>query len=341
MEDVLAGGRLSESDALTLLQDASLPELCWAADQVVRQTTRTYTIDRNINYTDICVSGCKFCAFFKKPGGEGGYVLSHDEILARVGEAVELGASQIMLQGGLNPSLDIGWFEDLFRAIKSTHNIWLHSLSAPEIVFLAQQAKLSYSEVLERLRDAGLGSLPGGGAEILTDQSRSRVSPGKCSAGQWLQVMRDAASLGMRATATMLIGLGESPQDRIEHLEAIRKLQDETGVFTAFIPWTFQPGNTQLGGSPTGSHDYLKTLALSRLYLDNIPHIQASWVTQGRAIATLALRCGADDIGSVMIEENVVAAAGVTYRLTEQEIRDAIKDAGFAPVKRDTLYGVV
>ncbi len=360
------------------------------ADQAAGSETgaRTYTIDRNINYTNICVSGCGFCAFYKKPGDAGGYVLSVDEILGRVGEAVELGASQIMLQGGLNPDLDICWFEDLFCAIKANHDIWLHSLSAPEIVFLAEQSGLSYRVVLERLKNAGLDSLPGGGAEILTDRVRGRVSPGKCSTGEWLQVMRDAASLGMRATATMVIGLGECMQDRVDHLEAIRQLQDETlrqaslggdfriathelgegirksppsdsgaftqmggdlriatphptGVFTAFIPWTFQPGNTALGGLPTGAHDYLKTLALSRLYLDNIAHIQASWVTQGRAIATLALRCGADDIGSVMIEENVVAAAGINYRLTEQEIKSAIEDAGFAPVRRDTLYGVV
>ncbi len=341
--------RLTPSDGLKLLETASLPELAWMADEVQRlgKGVRTYTIDRNINYTNICVSGCKFCAFFKKPGDAGGYELSVDEILRRVAEAVELGASQIMLQGGLNPDLDISWFEDLFRAIKSHHNIWLHSLSAPEIVFLAEQSGLSYREVLERLKAVGLDSLPGGGAEILTDRVRGRVSPGKCSAGQWLQVMREAASLGMRATATMLIGLGESLEDRIAHLEAVRQLQDETlrqaqdGVFTAFIPWTFQPGNTALGGLPTGAHDYLKTLALSRLYLDNIPHIQASWVTQGRAIATLSLRCGADDIGSVMIEENVVAAAGVNYRLSEEELKAAIEDAGFVPVRRDTLYGVV
>ncbi len=339
------GNRIGPADALLLLEVATVPELGWAADRVCTamhpERERTYVIDRNINYTNVCVSGCKFCAFFKRPNEDGGYVLSDEEILSKVDEAVALGATQIMLQGGLHPDLRIDYFEKLFKCIKATYPVALHSLSAPEIVHIAGVSGLSISAALGRLRDSGLDSLPGGGAELLCDEWRRKVSPGKCSADEWLLVMRTAAELGMKATATMVFGMGEELNCRIEHLGMIRDLQDETSVFTAFIPWTFQPGNTALGGNPVGAWDYLRTLAVCRLFLDNVANIQASWVTQGTQIAELALRFGANDLGSTMIEENVVAAAGTTYRMTEQDLVDIIHRAGFDAVQRTTQYGFV
>lgn len=339
------GVRLSQEDALELLSQAGLPVLGWAADKLCSRLhpgeTRTYVIDRNINYTNICVSGCRFCAFYRSPGHPEGYVLTHERILEKVREAVELGATQIMLQGGLHPDLRLDYFEEMFCRIKSSFPVLLHSLSAPEIVHLSSLEGLSIEDVLRRLKDAGLDSIPGGGAEILSDRVRARVSPHKCTTGQWLEVMRAAASLGMRATATMVFGMGEDLSDRCEHLALIRQLQDETGVFTAFIPWTFQPGNTRLGGTAVGGHDYLRTLAVSRLFLDNIPNVQASWVTQGTAIAQLALRFGANDIGSTMIEENVVAAAGVSHSVSENELIALIHSLGFHAAQRDTMYNVL
>lgn len=349
IDDVLsnaaAGRRISTEDALNLFENVDLPSLAWAAgtacDRLHPGRVRTYVIDRNINYTNICLSSCAFCAFYRPPGSPEGYVLSTEQVLEKVAEAVELGATQIMLQGGLNPDLGLHYFENLFRSIKSAYPVWLHSLSAPEIVHLARVSGLSPADVLRRLSDAGLDSLPGGGAEILCDAVRSRVSPRKCSVSEWADVMRTAGSIGMRATATMVFGMGESLEDRCAHLRLVRDLQDETGVFTAFIPWTFQPGNTALGGRAVGAHDYLRTLAVSRLFLDNVANIQASWVTQGGAIAQLALRFGANDIGSTMIEENVVAAAGVSHSMSESELVRLIQDAGFAAAQRDTMYNIV
>lgn len=334
--------RIRPSDALKMLESASLPELAWAADKVCTtkhpEPIKTYVIDRNINYTNICTSGCRFCAFYCPPGDPQGYVLTNEQIMDKIAEAVELGATQILMQGGLHPDLRIGYFERLLREIKARFDVQVHCLSAPEIVHIAEISDMTPQECLRRLRDAGLDSLPGGGAEILVDSVRSRVSPHKCTADQWLDVMRAASQLGMRATATMLFGMGETLADRIEHLDKIRGLQDETGVFTAFIPWTFQPGNTALGGITAGGHDYLRTLAVSRIYLDNIDNIQASWVTQGEAIAQLALRFGANDIGSTMIEENVVAAAGVSHRMSEAALIELIHRAGFDAAQRTTLY---
>lgn len=339
------GQRITSDEAIALLENASLPELGWAADAVCESRhpggMRTYVIDRNINYTNICISGCAFCAFYRSPGHPDGYVLSDEAILEKIREAVSLGATQILMQGGLHPDLKIDYFETLFRKIKSEFNIQLHSLSAPEIVHIASISGLTIRETLGRLRDAGLDSLPGGGAEILVDEVRKHVSPRKCSVEEWLEVMRQAALVGMRATATMVFGMGESIRDRITHLSLIRDLQDETGVFTAFIPWTYQPGNTKLGGSAVGGHDYLRTLALSRLFLDNIDNIQASWVTQGKAIAQLALRFGANDIGSTMIEENVVAATGTRHQTNELELIELIRNAGYMPAQRTTLYEIV
>lgn len=334
--------RLTADEILELFEGASLTELGIAAgevcDRLHPEPIRTYVIDRNINYTNICASGCRFCAFFRPPGHHEGYVLLTEEVLSKIKEAVDLGATQILMQGGLNPCLKIEFYEDLFRAIKSDFEIQLHSLSAPEIVHIADISGLDVETTLRRLRDAGLDSLPGGGAEILVDSVRSAVSPGKASTAEWLEVMETAGQLGMRATATMVFGHIESLEDRVSHLMAVRELQDRTGVFTAFIPWTYQPGNTSLGGHAVGGHDYLRTLAISRLALDNIPNVQASWVTQGDAIAQVALRFGANDIGSTMIEENVVAAAGVRFRLSEKRLIELIHTAGFDAAQRDTDY---
>ena len=299
----------------------------------------TYIVDRNINYTNVCVSACKFCAFFKAPGAEGGYVLPTEEILAKVQETVDLGGYQILLQGGMNPELPLGYYQDLLRSLKTTFpQVAVHGFSPPEIWYLSQQENRPVPEILTLLRQAGLDSLPGGGAEILVNAVRARVSPQKCTADQWLEVMEEAHNLGMRTTATMMFGQGETFEQRIEHLERLRALQDHTGGFTAFIPWTFQPGNTLMNMPETSAHEYLKFLAFSRLYLDNIDNIQASWVTQGPMVGQLALFWGANDFGSTMLEENVVAAAGVNFRLPEAKLRNLIERAGFTPRQRTMDY---
>ncbi len=345
-----AGGeRVSFDDAVELFRSATLTELGLAAgdvcDRLHPEPVRTFVVDRNINFTNICTSGCRFCAFFRPEGHPEGYVLSNSEVLGKIREAVGLGATQILMQGGLHPGLGIDYYEELFRAIRQEfpdrNSLRVHSLSAPEIVYIASISGLDVETTLWRLRDAGLDSIPGGGAEILVDRVRSLVSPGKCSTREWLGVMETAGRLGIWATATMVFGHVETIEERVEHLLAIRDLQDRTGVFTAFIPWTFQPGNTSLGGRAAGAHDYLRTLAISRLVLDNIENVQASWVTQGDAIAQVALRFGANDIGSTMIEENVVAAAGVRFRLSREQLVELIEGAGYRAVERDTLYRVV
>lgn len=345
LESVLSGARLNPDDALNLLWRAALPEVAWAADKICSAKhpapIRSYVIDRNVNYTNICVSGCRFCAFYRRPGDSGGYLLSTDQILGKIQEAVDLGATQILMQGGLHPDLRIEYYEDLLNTIKSHFDVQIHSLSAPEIVHIARVSSLSILDTLSRLRSSGLDSLPGGGAEILVDKVRSRVSPNKCSADEWVEVMRLAGEIGMRATATMVFGMGEELADRIEHLDRIRSLQDDTNVFTAFIAWPFQPGNTNLKGSAAGAHEYLRMLAMSRIYLDNIDNIQASWVTQGPAVAQVAMRFGANDIGSTMIEENVVAATGVSHRMSEADLINLIHGAGFDAAQRTTLYGTI
>lgn len=303
----------------------------------------TYIVDRNINYTNVCACGCRFCAFYRHPGHAEGYVLPMDVLLAKIQETIDLGGYQILLQGGMHPDLPLAWYETMLHAIKSVFpQVAVHGFSPPEIWFLAQMEGMSVAAVLERLRAAGLDSMPGGGAEILVDAVRQRVSPRKCTADQWLAVMEAAHGLGMRTTATMMFGVGETVAQRLEHLERLRSLQDRTGGFTAFIPWTFQPANTQLAGTPeVSSHEYLKTLALSRLYLDNFPNIQASWVTQGPHIGQLALLWGANDFGSTMIEENVVAATGVHFRLPEQELRTLVERIGFIPKRRTMDYTII
>ena len=336
-----SGRRLDAAEACALFA-APLATLGAAADAVCRrlhpEPIRTFVIDRNINYTNICVSGCAFCAFFRPPGDAEGYVLAQEEILAKVEEAVSVGATQIMLQGGLHPDLQLAWFEEVFGAIKARFPVTLHSLTAPEIVHLARLSGLTLGEVLRRLQEAGLESLPGGGAEILCDDVRARLSPRKCTTDEWFAVMREAHALGMRGTATMVFGHIETPEHRGAHLLRVREFQDETGMFTAFIPWSFQPANTALEGQAASAHDYLRTLAIARLVLDNVPNLQASWVTQGAKVAQLSLAFGANDLGSTMLEENVVRAAGVTFRLSKEQLADLIRRAGFTPAIRNTQY---
>jgi len=336
---ILSGARLSGADFLQLATQADLYQLAFLADAVRKrlhpERVVSYVIDRNINYTDICISACKFCAFFKAPDDPLGYVLSTDELLEKIHETQQLGGTQVLLQGGLHPSLPLEFYEDMLRMMKAT-GIHIHGFSPPEICHFSQISALPVRTVLERLMAAGLDSIPGGGAEILSDRVRQQLAPRKCSAAEWLAVMEAAHCLGMRTTATMMFGHIETWEERLEHLEHLRCLQDRTHGFTAFIPWPFQPDHTALAATTekTSGLAYLRMLALCRIYLDNFANIQASWVTQGPKIAQLALFFGANDFGSTMIEENVVAAAGVSFRLSEQEIRRLITTAGFVPQQR-------
>ncbi len=336
------GKRLAERDCVKLFSENNLLELAAMANEIRYiknpQRTVTYVIDRNINYTNICLSGCKFCAFYCKPEDEGGFLLSDEALHKKVEETISNGGTQVLMQGGLHPGLDINYYEDLFKGIKNKYDIHLHALSPPEVVHIASQSALSIEDTLRRLIDSGLDSIPGGGAEILSDRVRQKLAPNKCSADEWIEVMRRAHKLGMRTTATMMFGHIETFDERVEHLTRIRNLQDETGGFTAFIPWTFQPLNTDLQVSKSTALDYLKTLAISRIYLDNIIHLQVSWVTQGEKIAQVALSYGADDFGSVMMEENVVRAAGVSFRMREKDITRMINDFGHRPRRRDMFY---
>ncbi len=301
----------------------------------------TFVVDRNINYTNICVNKCKFCAFYREADSPDAYILSREEIFTKIEETLAQGGTQILMQGGVHPDLGIDYFEDLFRSIKAFYTIQIHSLSPSEISYVANKAGLSIKDALTRLKASGLDSIPGGGAEILVDRVRKKVSPNKIRWRQWADVMRTAHNLGMPTTATMMFGSVETHKEIMEHLLRLRDIQDETGGFTAFIPWTYQPGNTELGGRSATAVEYLKVLALSRIMLDNFDNIQASWVTQGAKIAQVALEFGANDFGSTMIEENVVAAAGIAFRMTKQEIVNIIKDAGYAPAQRDTRYNIL
>jgi cyclic dehypoxanthinyl futalosine synthase len=301
----------------------------------------SYIIDRNINYTNFCTEYCSFCAFYRPLGHKEGYILPSELILAKIRETLDLGGTGILMQGGLHPDLKIEWYEDLLRTIKRNFGIWCHCFSAPEIVNIAEVSGLSLRDTIARLRDAGLDSIPGGGAEILDDTVRHRISRLKCSTSEWIDVHRTAHSLGMRTTATMMFGTGETIEERLNHFEIVRRIQEDTGGFTAFIPWFFQREYTSLGRfvkQEATAVEYLKMLALSRLYLDSIPNIQASWVTPGLKVCQLGLRFGGNDVGSIMIEENVVSAAGTHHRATEEQLRRLIRDAGFVPKQRDTLY---
>ena len=344
-QKILNSERLTDEEALTLFQEGNLYDLGFLSDAVRRrkhpEPVITYVIDRNINYTDICISACKFCAFYKGPDDPEGSVISFEELKEKIDETQKLRGTQILLQGGLHPDKQLEFYENMLRFIKTT-GIHIHGFSPPEICHFAKISGLSVAAVIERLRQAGLDSIPGGGAEILSDRVRQLAAPRKCSADEWIDVMRQAHLQGMKTTATMMFGHIETLEERLEHLLRIRDLQDDTGGFTAFIPWPFQPDNSAFSDIPKATaHAYLKMLAWSRIVLDNVPNIQASWVTQGPKIAQVSLFFGANDFGSTMIEENVVAAAGVTFRLSEAEIRSLIKGAGFKPQQRTMDYSFV
>ncbi|MDY0222642.1 MAG: cyclic dehypoxanthinyl futalosine synthase [Desulfobacterium sp.] len=337
--------RISREEGLKLFYEADLLTLARVAEnkrfELHPERIVTFVVDRNINYTNICVSGCRFCAFYKTPESKEGYVITLADLREKIEETMELGGTQILLQGGMNPDLSLDYYTDLLKFIKDNFDIHVHGFSPPEISYIAEKSGLSIAETIARLKGAGLDSIPGGGAEILSDEVRKKVSPGKCSADTWIEVMRQAHLSGMRSSATMMFGHLEEPRHIVEHLSRIRDLQDETGGFTAFIPWTFQPDNTKIQVPKTGSVPYLRVLALSRIFLDNIDNIQASWVTQGEKIAQTALFYGANDMGSTMIEENVVAAAGVNFMLPESEIKRLITTAGFEARKRDCFYNLL
>ena len=336
--------RMEKQEAVELLTHGNPLELGARADAIRRErfgNTVTFIVDRNINYTNICQNECRFCAFFRRKEHKDAYLLDYDTILAKVRETVEAGGTQVMIQGGLHPDLGLPFYEEMLRKIKSNFDITIHSFTATEIKHFARQAGLSVLETLKRLQAAGLDSLPGGGAEILSDRVRQIVSPKKIMTDDWLAVMEAAHSIGMKSTATMVIGLGETMEERIEHMEKIRRLQDKTGGFRAFITWTFQPGNTDIGGEKVSAWDYMKTLAMSRIYMDNIDHIQGSWLTQGERIGQLTLGFGGDDLGSIMLEENVVRAAGTRYDMSIRKMVNLIQGAGRDAAQRDTTYRII
>ncbi len=342
-----AGARLTRDEALWAYRQA--PTL-WLGEMADAARCRrhaenivTYIIDRNVNYTNVCVARCNFCAFYRPVGHGEGYVLGFDEIFRKIDETIAVGGVQLLLQGGHNPDLPLEWYEDLFRSIKARYPAFkLHALSPPEVIHLSRMSSLAVPTVIERLRAAGLDSIPGGGAEILVDRVRKLLNCyGKATADEWIDVMRHAHRAGLRTTATMMYGTVETDAERFEHLERLRALQDETGGFTAFIAWSYQPEHTERGGEEATGVDYLRTLALARLVLDNFDNLQASWVTQGGKVGQLSLAFGANDMGSVMIEENVVRAAGASYCMDEVEIVRNIEDAGFVPKRRNMHYEVL
>jgi cyclic dehypoxanthinyl futalosine synthase len=337
------GRRLSVDDALHLAADASLTDLGLAADarrnQLHPGRRVSYIVERNINYTNVCNVYCRFCAFYRAPGRPGGYTLSKEELAAKIDETVAAGGIQILLQGGLNPDCGIEYYEDLFQWLKRQYpTVNLHALSADEVLHVCKVSNLSIEESLSRLIAAGMGSLPGAGAEILVDHVRKRIARLKSGADKWLAVHRAAHRLGIPSTCTMMFGVKETWRDRILHLEMLRQLQDETGGFTAFITWPYQQGDMKLAAGNTSAAEYLRVQALARLFLDNIPHLQSSWVTQGPSIGQIALSFGADDFGAVMFEENVVSAAGTTFRMNSDFIESQIRRAGFTPWRRNVRY---
>ena len=337
---------LDRTEALWLLTEADLLALGRLADDLRRQRYParrvSFVVDRNVNYTNVCTTQCRFCAFYRDRSHADAYVLSYEDIFSKIEELVERGGTQLLMQGGLHPDLKIDWFEELFRQLRLRFPaVQVHSLSPAEVVHIAEISNISMAECLGRLHLAGLQSLPGGGAEILVDKVRQEISPNKIGWQEWAGVMREAHRLGMPTTATMMFGAGEQPEDIVEHLFRVRELQSEKTGFTAFIPWSYQPGNTALGGEQASGVEYLKVVALSRVILDNVPNIQASWVTQGARMAQVALYFGANDLGGTMLEENVVAAAGVDFRMSQAEIVELARSAGFQPVRRTTTYEIL
>ena len=336
---------LSIEETLDLFASDDLIGIGMAATAVRNQKNdphvATYQIDRNINYTNFCTEYCSFCAFYRPLGAKDGYLLSFESIYQKIEEMLELGGTGVLLQGGLHPDLRVEYYETLLRSLKQKYpQVHLHCFSAPEILCIAEVSGLSVRDTIARLQDAGLDSIPGGGAEILDDEIRARISRLKCTSDEWENMHRTAHSLGMRTTATMMFGCGEEPRHRANHLARVRRIQEDTGGFTSFIPWIFAPENTPLGKKvpEATAVDYLKTLAISRMFLDNIDHIQSSWLTPGIKVCQVGLQFGADDVGSILIEENVVYAAGVRNRTNEEELRRIISDAGYMPAQRDTLY---
>jgi cyclic dehypoxanthinyl futalosine synthase len=357
--------RITKAEGLRLFKKADILELGRMSDEIRNrlhpECIVTFIVDRNINYTNVCINRCLFCAFWRDENDPEAYILRKDELFSKTEETIQLGGTQILIQGGLNPKLNLDYYTNLLKELKSRFDINVHGFSPPEICYIADRSDLTIRETLKILKDAGLDSIPGGGAEILSDRVKEVISPRKIKSGRWLKVMEEAHKLGMKTTATMMFGSIEEAGDIIEHLTAVRNLQDKTGGFTAFIPWSFQPGNTALakgsnpplppftkGGSggiyklhPATAVEYLRILALSRIYLDNIKNIQASWVTQGLKLAQVALRFGANDFGSTMIEENVVASTGVRYKVSKEDIINAIKHTGFKPAQRNTYYEII
>jgi cyclic dehypoxanthinyl futalosine synthase len=335
--------RLDEQDALRLLAHPSLVELSWLADvqrqRLVPGDVVTYVGGRNVNYTNVCYVDCTFCAFYRHADSPEAYVHSHEAIVEKVAEMVRAGGTEVLMQGGLHPDLQIGWFEELFGKIRAAHpTAQLHALTSTEVRYVARRSRIGVEETLRRLKDAGLNSLPGGGAEMLPDAVRSRLAPLKETGAEWLACHELAHGMGLRSSATMMYGHVETAADRVEHLRMIRELQDRTGGFRAFVCWSFQGPGPALEATPATGYDYLRTAAVARLYLDNVAHHQASWVTQGPKIAQVALRSGLDDMGSTMMEENVVSAAGTTFRLDAPEIERLVEEAGYRPAQRDTNY---
>jgi cyclic dehypoxanthinyl futalosine synthase len=345
LDDAVAGRRISAGDAHTLLLAGDLLDLGLAANEVRNRfndpVVATYNIDRNINYTNVCVYKCRFCAFYREPGDSEGYLLPFEEIGRKVEETLALNGTGILMQGGVHPDLPLSYYEDLLRYLRSNYpTLHVHAFSPPEVKFVARKERMSFYDVIARLKAAGLMSIPGGGAEVLSDPIRKDVlAYPKCSAEEWIDIMRQAHRNGLRTSATMMYGMGEPVVDRVEHFQRVRDLQDETGGFTAFISWTFQHEHTDMPDVPeTYAEEYLRTLAVSRLFLDNIVHFQTSWVTQGKKIGQAALAFGADDMGSIMIEENVVASAGTSYRMSQDEMEHLISSAGYIPKQRTNLY---
>ena len=344
-EKVEAGERLTFDEGVELFERATLLELSAMADRIRwrlhPEQVVTYVIGRNINYTNVCWVRCSFCAFYRPPGSAEGYILSKQQIFQKIQEMIDLGGTEVLMQGGLNPSLKIDYYEDLFASIKARLPIHLHALSAAEIIYIAQISKLSLKETLKRLKASGLDSIPGAGAELLVDEVRDRVSPLKDTPSAWLNLMQTAHELNIPSTATMMYGMGETLAQRVDHLMKIRDLQDQTGGFTAFIPWSYQPNDDELNGEAGTGYSYLRTVAVSRIMLDNVRNIQASWLTMGPKIGQLSLQYGVNDFGSTVLEENVVTTETTRHLMTLAEIRRNIQDAGFVPKRRNTRYQVL